>query len=63
MNRVQRKAKENSWPQFDAVTIPSTTVGIHGVSLVLLRRHTLAKRGQLKKGEYMGTTSISFTLM
>lgn len=31
------EAKENSWPQFDAVTILCANVGIHGISVVLLR--------------------------
>lgn len=60
LNRVKRKAEENSWPQFDAVTNLCANRGIHGISVVLLRRHNTGKREVIwkKKGDHLRTTGI-----
>lgn len=48
---IERKAKENSWPQFDAVTILCAKVGIHGMHFccTVQKTHHSEKRGHLKK--------------
>lgn len=46
---IERKANENCWPQYDAVTVICTNVGLYGISAELLRRYNMRKREDILK--------------